>query len=256
MLPSQWASSGHKRTKLHWIHRGTAFQTSAKGADVDHDVYFARESLQDGLRRAVQTEQTVNHNEAVCVQSVDVCWTSLSPLTFFLFCFFSFLRRFGCSFRIPWPSFAILAFLSMSKLYQTSKLCPLDTVHGRIWRYLEDCKYCWNRCAICAATGPTWQTPGGKPREDWKGERSATHEVMAVMAVMAVSGSPKLSETRNLLWKPVDSSENRIDRCRQIEVESEVSDSWKCARQHVFGRLMGRLHRCRTTEVGWTWVDL
>lgn len=108
MLPSRWASSGHKRTKLHWIHRGTAFQTSAKGADVDHDVYFARESLQDGLRRAVQTEQTVNHNEAVCVQSVDVCWTSLSPLTFFFVLFFSFLRRFGCSFRILspfWPFF-------------------------------------------------------------------------------------------------------------------------------------------------------
>ena len=113
MLPSQWASSGHKRTKLHFIHRGTAFQTSAKGADVDHDVYFARESLQDGLRRAVQTEQTVNHNEAVCVQSVDVCWTSLSPLTFFCFVFFfpspfwlflshplAIFRNFGLSFHV------------------------------------------------------------------------------------------------------------------------------------------------------------
>lgn len=221
MLPSQWASSGHKRTKLHWIHRGTAFQTSAKGADVDHDVYFARESLQDGLRRAVQTEQTVNHNEAVCVQSVDVCWTSLSPLTFFCFVFFfpspfwlflshplAIFRNFGLSFHVQTVS-----------NFQTVPFGHGPRLH------LEDCKYCWNRCAICAATGPTWQTPGGKPREDWKGERSATHEVMAVMAVMAVSGSPKLSETRNLLWKPVDSSENRIDRCRQIEVESEVSDS-------------------------------
>lgn len=173
MLPSRWASSGHKRTKLHWIHRGTAFQTSAKGADVDHDVYFARESLQDGLRRAVQTEQTVNHNEAVCVQSVDVCWTSLSPLTFFFVFFLSFAVL-----VVPFASFRLFGL--------SFHIFHVQTVPFGVNAHLEDCKYCWNCCAICAATGPTWQTPGshgytgyrtGKDArccKDWKGERNAT----------------------------------------------------------------------------------
>ena len=40
------------------IHRGSAFPW--KGADVDHDVYFARESLQDGLRPQTVSEPFVS----------------------------------------------------------------------------------------------------------------------------------------------------------------------------------------------------
>ena len=217
MLPSQWASSGHKRTKLHWIHRGTAFQTSAKGADVDHDVYFARESLQDGLRRAVQTEQTVNHNEAVCVQSVDVCWTSLSPLTFFCFVFF---------FPSPFWLFLSHPFASLGHLSQFWPFFPCPNCIK-----LPNCAL-WTRSTV--ASGDIWRTANiagtvvqfvlqrglhGKPQAGNHGRTGKANAVRhmkqtAVMAVMAVSwtlrNSPKLA---TYFGKPVDSSENRIDRC-------------------------------------------
>ena len=218
MLPSQWASSGHKRTKLHWIHRGTAFQTSAKGADVDHDVYFARESLQDGLRRAVQTEQTVNHNEAVCVQSVDVCWTSLSPLTFFCF-FLSFAVL-----VVPFASFRIPGHLSQFWPFFPCPNCIK----------LPNCAL-WTRSTV--ASGDIWRTANiagtvvqfvlqrglhGKPQAGNHGRTGKANAVRhmkqtAVMAVMAVSwtlrNSPKLATYFGNLWIVLRTELTDVDRC-------------------------------------------
>lgn len=67
---------------------------------------------------------------------------------FFLFCFFL--------------SFAVLVvpFASFRLFGLSFHIFHVQTVPFGVNAHLEDCKYCWNCCAICAATGPTWQTPG------------------------------------------------------------------------------------------------